>query len=191
MWKRKDLKKHLVRGSDILDGKTHVTVGLGTAAVVAVSWFPTLTLAHLLIYPAAGIATAAAGAKLADIDISQSEEGKKHPFLSHIFTHRGITHTFLFPAMAIFIVLSLAVGKSVVATEFLGSLFFGFTVGYISHIFADDLNLKGTMTFWPLCKEHLHVMAITTGTAQETIFAAVYSALCLTQIICTLGGFKI
>lgn len=171
-----------------MTGKTHVIVGVVSCAVVGIDKFPSVTLGGLDVYPIAGLLTAALTAKWADYDMSNSNAAIAHKMLAKIFTHRGMTHTLMFPLGIAYILLMFIAAPNVVTFQFLASLIFGALVGYVSHIWADNLNQKGTPTLWPICRERIHVMSIATGTLQETAFLAVFCAVCFLQVVLTLGG---
>lgn len=161
------------KGSDILQGKTHVLVGTTTLLAVALKYPQGMEFAHNVVNPVIGMLAVSAGSYAPDIDIQQSHLGKKYHFISKHFTHRGITHTLLAPFLM----------YCLIYTDYLpcvvNSLIFGFMFGWVVHILADLLNRKGVPIFWPLLTSKFHVMCIKTGTMQETIFTMVWLIGCV------------
>lgn len=83
--------------------------------------------------------------------------------------HRGIMHTLIMPAFLIF------------SVHYIDELIFrifiiGLFIGYITHIAADMLTVRGCPVFFPITKKNIRFMKIKTGTFGEYIAAAVICA---------------
>ena len=81
--------------------------------------------------------------------------------LRFVSKHRGLMHTLLLPACALF-------ATSFIEEEFLRILVYGFVIGYVSHIFADCLTVKGCPILFPLTKKQICLLGITTGGRGES-----------------------
>ena len=80
-----------------MTGKTHVACG--TTALLVLNLNQSLYVPYVpnrVLY-AVGLATVGLGSLLPDIDIPDSKLGHMVPLISKHLTHRGITHTLLFP----------------------------------------------------------------------------------------------
>ncbi|MDR2193589.1 MAG: metal-dependent hydrolase [Treponema sp.] len=72
-------------------------------------------------------------------------------------------------------------------TDVLFSIWVGFCIGWVSHLFADTFNRKGVPWFYPLDNRHYHIAHIVTGSKRErtfrifciVVFGAVYLAILL------------
>ena len=154
-----------------MTGKTHMICGTITmAAITAVAFSGFQLGSEYVYYPAIGLLTVAAGSYMPDIDIERSKMGAKHPFISKMLTHRGITHTLLFPALLIVAMLFIAQQGIMVLPE----LIMGFTVGWVVHIIADLCNKKGVPLFWPIIQEKVHIAKFKTGTWHESVFIVLW-----------------
>lgn len=86
-------------------------------------------------------------------------------------THSGLLCLLLFLPV-IWIVLWL---KANLLTNTMLSIWIGFWLGWFSHLVADSFNRKGVPWLYPLKNAkgkytYYHIMTVTTGTEQETIF---------------------
>lgn len=177
-----------------MNGVTHRAVGVSTVAAIALLTYPSIQFDGSTIYPIAGLVLADMGSKLADVDIEGSSYGKKFPWLTkdwpligRIVTHRGVTHTGL--TLILWTTILLVLNRTLCALPILNiitSIWFGFVVGYASHLFADMLNYKGIPLLFPLCRKKIHIMAIATGTYQETIFACIWLVMLIAHVVCVL-----
>ena len=148
-----------------MQGKVHVAIGAGCLAVLCLKHPAGFTLAdNVFIIPEIGMFTAAAGSLLPDIDMHSTSMGRKHKITSKVVNkvgggHRGITHTLLFPVLLVLATLSV---MNFLAGYFWlqtisSSLFFGFTFGYVMHIFADLFNGKGCPILWPISRSKVSI----------------------------------
>lgn len=149
-----------------MTGKTHAICGTVTMACIAVANMEGITLDNYTFFPLLSIVAAPAGSYFPDIDLHRSKMGSKHPILSKMLTHRGITHTLLGPAILAWAQWFLMQHNILL----LPALLFGFNVGWLAHILADMFNKKGVPVLWPITKAHLHVASVLTSSWQEYVF---------------------
>lgn len=163
-----------------MTGKVHTILGVSTVVALAIT-NPTLTVKDVTLYPAIGLLASVPGSLLPDIDIQQSKMGQKHKFLSKHLTHRGITHTLLFPA-----IIAAAIYFLIGVVPFLPDLLLGFEVAYVAHIFADMFNSKGVPLLWPLTKAKFHLASVQTRSkAQQVIYIIIWEVALLIWILIT------
>ena len=86
--------------------------------------------------------------------------------ISHLFRHRGLTHTLLFPVLLTLLMMGLKAQGMAVVPE----LLLGFNVGWVTHIITDAFNHKGVPILWPIVRKKLHVASVHIGTWQESAF---------------------
>lgn len=170
-----------------MNGKTHTATAVIVIAGLSILNFPQIKFDSFTIYPLIGLATAAPGATIVDADMENSTQGKKHPLIAKICTHRGITHT------------GVAVLVQYIAFRFTAQLeqgflancvlsaMFGFILAYFLHEMADILNGKGIPLFWPICRRKIHLMDIPMGSG-EYIFLIVVLVLCIVHVYGILQG---
>lgn len=151
-----------------MTGKTHVACGVTLMIAVTVQYTSGLDVSGIHIDPAVGLSTVAIGSYLADIDIQRSKMGQKYKLISRMLTHRGITHTLLFPALLYVAIITLA------TMPVIPSLLFGLLVGWVSHLMADICNKKGIPILWPITSKKLHIATFKTGTWQEGVFLLIW-----------------
>ena len=89
--------------------------------------------------------------------------------LKFMVKHRGLMHTLIMP------------GVLFAATYFIKEPTFrifitGLTIGYITHLLADMLTVRGCPVLFPVTKKNIKFMKIKTGSVPEYIAAAVLSA---------------
>ena len=89
--------------------------------------------------------------------------------LKFMVKHRGLMHTLILP------------GFLFAATYFIGEPTFkilvtGLTIGYITHLLADLLTVRGCPIFFPFSKKNIKFMNIKTGSKAEYVAAAAISA---------------
>lgn len=115
--------------------RSHVAVG-------GAAWAGIASLGGAPVEPV-GLALAALGALLPDIDHPHSWVGRRVPWLSWplaaVLGHRGVTHSLV--AIALGLVVLLAGGA--------GWLTAPIVVGYLSHLVADALTPAGVPLLWP------------------------------------------
>lgn len=156
-----------------MTGKTHVACG--TTALLVLNLNQSLYVPYVpnrVLY-AVGLATVGLGSLLPDIDIPDSKLGHMVPLISKHLTHRGITHTLLFP-LILFYGTILCMNNMII-----GGLLFGLFFGWIFHIFADLFNRKGVPLLWPLMTQHFHVATVKTRSVGERIFLVIWCVVCL------------
>ena len=97
--------------------------------------------------------------------------------LRFVSKHRGLMHTLLIPACALIAALFIEEG-------FLRILTYGFVIGYVSHIFADCLTIKGCPILFPLTTKQIRFLGITTGGLGESfVRIIIIAALILTSVL--------
>ena len=134
-----------------MTGKTHAICGTVTMLAITAVSFRGLPIDGHTYLPAVGLLSVAAGSYMPDIDLHRSKMGQRHKFISKHLTHRGNTHTLLFPVIFIFPIM-------------------GFNVGWVVHILADLCNRKGVPLLWPLYRRRVHIAAFLTSTWHEYVF---------------------
>lgn len=149
-----------------MTGKTHALCGTVTMLAITAVNLSGFQLDGHTYLPAIGLLSVAAGSYMPDIDIHRSRLGQQHKFISKHLTHRGITHTLLFPLVLTVVMLMTAAAKIPVLPD----LIFGYTVGWVAHIAADLCNRKGVPLFWPFYKKRVHIATFLTGSWQEGAF---------------------
>ena len=149
-----------------MTGKTHAICGTVTMLAITAVNFSGFQLDEHTYLPAIGLLSVAAGSYMPDIDIHRSKLGQQHKFISKHLTHRGITHTLLFPVLLFIAMLMVAA----VNIPFLPDLMFGFIVGWVVHILADLCNRKGVPLFWPFYRKRVHIASFLTSSWQEYVF---------------------
>lgn len=149
-----------------MQGKVHVFVGTSTLVLLTAKCPGGFDMNGIHIIPAIGILTAAAGSLAPDIDLARSSAGMKHKVVSKVASkvgggHRGFFHTLAIPLISIILLSYIpTVLPYGVLSTLLGSLVFGWTFGYVMHLFADMFNGKGIPLFWPLMKGKVHILDI-------------------------------
>jgi len=86
--------------------------------------------------------------------------------LKFMVKHRGLMHTLIMPAF-------LYAATYFIKEPTFKILITGLTVGYITHLLADLLTVRGCPIFFPFTKKNIKFMKIKTGSAGEYIAAAV------------------
>jgi inner membrane protein len=85
--------------------------------------------------------------------------------------HRGVTHTLLLwlviVAPFIWIMKS---GSVSLLMDISCSVYFGFLVGWFSHLLADSFNRKGVPWLYPISRKKLYFATVLTGSYEESIF---------------------
>ncbi len=95
-----------------------------------------------------------------------------------ISNHRGFTHSIIgFLAFA-------SIARICTLDYGLSSVYFGFTIGYLSHLIADFFNPKGIRLFYPLNVNVSSPITINTNSKTEKIIFLLLSIYC----ICLLFG---
>lgn len=167
----------------------HVTVGVGTMALLAVKQTSGFEFMGTNIIPVFAMITAFAGSYLPDFDThymhyTQGKKGvakvaakaKSKVVGKATGGHRGITHTLLFPI--IFVALSYWIGLSFQSVPYLcmllASLVFGFLAGWVLHIFADLFNGKGVPLLWPLTSSKIHIADFPSEGAGQWLWCLLY-----------------
>lgn len=111
--------------------------------------------------------------------------------------HRRETHSGIVCALLLSpLIWLLFFGEPSFSLDILFSVWSGFWLGWFSHLIADSFNKKGVPWLFPLKNSkgkytHYHILAITTGTEEETIFrvASIVIMIVLYLIIIVLGGW--
>jgi membrane-bound metal-dependent hydrolase YbcI (DUF457 family) len=112
-----------------VDGRVHKSVALSAVGLVAALRFPQMTLFNVTLFPLVGLATFKTGAIWADVDLEGTTEGRKHPLLAKMFTHRGFTHTgFMLALVCLTFYVLNVLGVSILA-KVLSSVVLGIVIG--------------------------------------------------------------
>ena len=122
-------------------------------------------------YPITGFHTLAAalGGLMPDLDHPQSTLGRRIPVisypLSHLFGHRGFTHSLLMVVLLLVVLASMTASPTY---EGLRWMVMPLIVGYLSHILGDALTPPGVPLFYPKKKTY-SLKLFTTRSPLETI----------------------
>lgn len=128
--------------------------------------------------PAAELYTAAAlGSLLPDIDHPSSRVGRMFPQVSKplaaVFGHRGFTHSLL---AILALVAVLAYTSHTHAASLPAATAAAVSIGYLSHLLADYLTVRGIPLFWPYRRPGgdyaLPYLAFRTGGPVEIVLTA-------------------
>lgn len=149
-----------------MTGKTHAACGAATMLALTVLHRSGLPIGAETYTPALGLLTVVVGSYAPDVDLKNSTLGQKLRMISHLFRHRGLTHTLLFPVLLTLLMMGLKAQGMAVVPE----LLLGFNVGWVTHIIADAFNHKGVPILWPIVRKKLHVASVHIGTWQESAF---------------------
>lgn len=149
-----------------MTGKTHAACGAAAMLALTVLHRSALPIGAETYTPAIGLLTVVVGSYAPDVDLKSSTMGQRFRLLAHLFRHRGLTHTLLFPALLTLLMMGLKAQGVAVVPE----LLLGFNVGWVAHIVADAFNHKGVPILWPIVRKKLHVASVRIGTWQETAF---------------------
>lgn len=175
-----------------MNGKVHVAIGVSTVACMVLRHPEGIPVFGATVMPAISLLTAAAGSYAPDIDSSRTHAGQQHKVASKVVSkvgggHRGVTHSLLFP-IVLFAMLYYS-GQSAVVypalANIVSSLLYGFTVGWIMHIFADLFNGKGCPILWPLMKHKIHILDLPSTGFVPWLFAGV---LICGMVLYSIGG---
>lgn len=141
---------------------SHVAIG-------AALWAVTARLAGLEAAEPQGLAAAALGSLLPDIDHPQSWAGRKMRVisvpLSLVIGHRGLTHS----------ALAIVACAGLLAAMGIGWLAAPVVVGYLSHLLADSLTPSGVPLLWPN-RRRFGLNLCRTGSVAELAIVAVLVA---------------
>ena len=96
--------------------------------------------------------------------------------------HRGIMHTLIIPICA-------ASATIYITDRYFLVLTYGFLAGYMSHIIADCLTVKGCPILFPLLKRNFRISNVKTGTKTERVHAIILIAAILLVAIIVAWGF--
>ena len=98
-----------------MTGKTHAACGAATMLALTVLHRSGLPIGAETYTPAIGLLTVVVGSYAPDVDLKNSTLGQKLRMISHLFRHRGLTHTLLFPVLLTLLMMGLkAQGMAVV-----------------------------------------------------------------------------
>ncbi len=141
---------------------SHVLVGLG-------AWVVAARLGGTAPDALPGLAAAAAGALLPDIDHPSSWLGRRvwvvSKPLSRLIGHRGLTHSLLAVAGGLMLLDALRPGRM------LAGLVEPLAVGYLSHLAMDALTPAGVPLLWPW-RQRFGVALCSSGGAMEMLVVA-------------------
>lgn len=90
-------------------------------------------------------------------------------FLISISTHRGFTHSILGFLIATYIVKILAIRYS------LPQIYYGFSIGYLTHLIGDFFTIRGIKLFYPLDKMVASPIVFNTNNILESIILTLIS----------------
>jgi len=144
-----------------------VSTLFASLAIVAISFFLVEGYTNGRLMPAVFTVLLVAVPFLILTSLSKIEFIKKN--LKFMVKHRGLMHTLIIPAFLF------------AATYFIKEptfkiLIIGLMIGYITHLAADLLTVRGCPILFPLSKKNINLMSITTGSVWEYIAAAIISA---------------
>ena len=150
-----------------MTGKTHMVGGV-LAAVLHNSIFEQQEVSLDNLEFLAFVGASVIGSLLADIDHPKSTIGRLFRWLSKpinkIFGRRTITHSIL---SVLLLLLPTAIFY-LQENTYLANIFLGLTVGHVSHLLLDLLNLKGITLFYP-SKKRISLNLIKVGSYSEII----------------------
>lgn len=130
-------------------GFTHLVIGIGGGLLLR------------NVFGIWGVAMAALGSLLPDIDHPYSTIGRRIPVADAFkMQHRGWTHSLL--GLGIFTAL-----VAIIDTK----LAIGLALGYVLHLLADSLTPVGVAWFYPISKNRRHIIGIRTGGKLENVLA--------------------
>lgn len=167
----------------------HVTAGTATMLYLAVKCPGGFSVAGVNVLPAIAVVTAMVGSYIPDFDTKPMHyiQGKKGlaKKVAKVKTkavncitggHRGLTHTLVFPAICVAIMwyISTFFGNMPHFASLCMSAVFGFTAGWVIHIFADLFNGKGCPILWPFVKSHFHIMDFPSEGVGQWIWCVLY-----------------
>lgn len=158
-----------------MNGVTHEIVGVVSAITVTAVLGKQINISGNDVLMPMSLLTVAAGSILPDIDLQSTTMGRRHKIISRIFTHRGMTHTLVFPSILIVLFYLLPNFLEGSALLTMSSLLFGLIFGWLMHLFADMFNGKGIPLFWPAIRSHIHVAKVVTGKPSETVWLLLYT----------------
>lgn len=163
-------------------GRTHI-VG-GVACALAVTKITGLFMPEVITSVGEDailgtyLTAASVGALLPDIDTKQSKVSHQHKVISFFsrlfFTHRGFTHSAL--CMGLFGAV-LCIMRGFIPNEFGNALFWGYFVGYASHLLLDSFNPKGIPLLYPY-KLRFSFGKIKTGGIAEILIILLLICIC-------------
>lgn len=181
-----------------MNGKTHMFVATTVVLSIAIINRSAEVLYGLPMNPIALVPMAPVGGLKSDMDMEGNPSARgqgwmikiaqKIPFLGRFFEHRGATHTGIIPVIGYMLAASLAAGGVNLAVMVLVSCILGWIIGYVSHIFIDTLNGKGTPCLWPVYWKRIHILNISTGTYQEGLFCIVWAVFIVSHTFLVLSG---
>lgn len=153
--------------------KSHLAVAAG-GYFVAYDYISTEMSPFSVIF-IIGMVLTLIGASLPDIDHPSSFIGRKLSFISKpisiFFGHRGITHSFVPPALSILF-------AGVNNEPYLWLVF-----GYLMHLVGDFLTDSGIPLLWPLSTKRFKFILVTkTNSIGEPILVIMFLVACFTWI---------
>lgn len=89
--------------------------------------------------------------------------------LKFMVKHRGLMHTLIMPAI-------LLISAFFISEPTFKTVVTGLAIGYVTHIFADLLTVRGCPVFYPFSKKNFNIMKIKTGTLSEYVAGFILSA---------------
>jgi len=157
---------------------TAVSTAFSSFALVAIAFFLTDAYQNQRLLPA--IATVAFIVIPLVLLISLSKIKAVRKNLKFMVKHRGLMHTLIIPA-------SLFGAGFLVTEPTFKMLLTGINIGYITHILADLLTIRGCPILYPLTKKNISFTNIKTGTPGEyiagVVLAVIIAAIFLTGVI--------
>ncbi|MCL2816677.1 MAG: metal-dependent hydrolase, partial [Oscillospiraceae bacterium] len=156
-----------------------VSTLFASLAIVAISFFLVDGYTNGRFMPAVLTVLLVAVPFLILTSLSKIEFIKKN--LKFMVKHRGLMHTLIIPAFLF------------AATYFIEEptfkiLITGLMIGYITHLIADLLTVRGCPILFPLSKKNINLMRIKTGSVWEYIAAA---AICACAAALFLSGLVV
>jgi len=133
-----------------VNGPVHTMIGLSTGiagATLLSDKLPVITESPL--GPSCFVIAIVSGSVFPDLDLP----GRPLGFLGH----RRLTHTLLFPAIAVVIMIMLKGTHIPELASIVRALLFGWIWGYVLHIIADLFQKRGVPLFWPVIPANVHL----------------------------------
>lgn len=94
------------------------------------------------------------------------------------YLHRGIMHTLLIPAILGY----LAIYSGYISDGVFNKIVLGIMFGYLLHLFADLLTVRGCPVLWPLTTNSIHIMNLKTVKGKSGKETFVGGVLCMLMV---------
>lgn len=172
-----------------MNGATHTAAGALAGISLCLSIGLSFKFNNATVFTLATVFLSSTGSLVPDIDISGSSMGRKHPHISRLFTHRGMTHTLVFPLIIGVLCYFASISFGSEAATLLVNILFPFLFGWVVHILTDMCNRKGVPILWPWKRKRIHIATFKTGTWNEGAFLLLMGLAVFLQVLFKLGVF--